>query len=177
MRPTDSPFWKGLMRTKDLFLRRVKFLVGNGMSTRFWEDTWLGDTPLAVQYPTLYNLAQHKEDYVGTILQTTLNIQFQRALVGERWNAWMHLVWRLIEVQLSDQPDSIQWKLTSNGRFTVKSFYMDLINSGPLSRSLHIWKVKIPLRIKIFMWFVHKQVIPLCIKIFLKWFAGSIIKT
>ena len=71
----------------------------------------------------------------------------------------MHLVRRLIEVQLSDQPDSIQWKLTTNGRFTVKSFYMDLINSGPLSRSVHIWKVKIPLRIKIFMWFVHKQVI------------------
>ena len=38
IRPTDSPFWKGLMRTKDLFFRRVKFLVGNGMSTRFWED-------------------------------------------------------------------------------------------------------------------------------------------
>ena len=103
---------------------------------------------------------QRKEDYVGTVLQTIpLNIQFRRVLVGERWTAWMHLVRRLIEVQLSDQPDSIQWKLTTNGRFTVKSFYMDLINSGPLSRSLHIWKVKIPLRIKIFMWFVHKQVI------------------
>uniref|UniRef100_A0A452XXD7 Reverse transcriptase zinc-binding domain-containing protein n=1 Tax=Aegilops tauschii subsp. strangulata TaxID=200361 RepID=A0A452XXD7_AEGTS len=40
-RPNDSPFWKGLMRTKDLFFRRVKFFVGNGMTTRFWEDTWL----------------------------------------------------------------------------------------------------------------------------------------
>ena len=56
IRLTDSPFWKGLMRTKDLFFRRVKFLVGNGMSTRFWEDTWLGETPLALQYPTLYNI-------------------------------------------------------------------------------------------------------------------------
>ena len=35
MRTTDSPFWKGLMRVKDLFFQRVKFLVGNGMSTRF----------------------------------------------------------------------------------------------------------------------------------------------
>uniref|UniRef100_A0A453K060 Reverse transcriptase zinc-binding domain-containing protein n=1 Tax=Aegilops tauschii subsp. strangulata TaxID=200361 RepID=A0A453K060_AEGTS len=64
-----------------------------------------------------------------------------------------------IDVQLSDQPDSIHWKLARNGIFTVKSFYMDFINSGPISRSLHIWKVKVPLRIKIFMWFVHKQVI------------------
>ena len=62
----------------------------------------------------------------------------------------MHLVRRLIDVQLSDQPDSTQWKLAKNGGFTVKSFYMDLINSGSISRSLHIWKIKVSLRIKTF---------------------------
>jgi hypothetical protein len=41
----------------------------------------------------------------------------------------------------------------------VKSMYLDLIDTGPLSRSLHFWKIKVPLRIKIFMWFVHKGVI------------------
>ena len=55
IRPTDSPFWKGLMRTKDMFFRMVKFLVGNGMSTRFWEDTWLGETSgLTISYPLQY---------------------------------------------------------------------------------------------------------------------------
>uniref|UniRef100_A0A453AJI4 Reverse transcriptase zinc-binding domain-containing protein n=1 Tax=Aegilops tauschii subsp. strangulata TaxID=200361 RepID=A0A453AJI4_AEGTS len=57
------------------------------------------------------------------------------------------------------QPDSLHWSLTTNGLFTVKSFYLDLINAGTVPRSIHIWKVKVPLRIKIFMWFVHKQVI------------------
>ena len=94
------------------FFRRVKFLVGNGMSIRFWEDTWLGETLLAVQYLTLYNIVQRKEDYVGTVFQMIpLNIQFRRALVGERWNAWMHLVRRLIDVQLSDHPDMTQCQL------------------------------------------------------------------
>uniref|UniRef100_A0A453SF10 Reverse transcriptase zinc-binding domain-containing protein n=1 Tax=Aegilops tauschii subsp. strangulata TaxID=200361 RepID=A0A453SF10_AEGTS len=64
-----------------------------------------------------------------------------------------------MEVQHSDQPDSFHWKLARNGVFTVKSMYVDLINYGPIPRSIHIWKVKVPLRIKIFMWFVHKQVI------------------
>ena len=36
-------------------------------------------------------------------------------------------------------------EIARNVVFTVKSFYMDLINSGPISRSLHIWKVKVPL--------------------------------
>ena len=79
--------------------------------------------------------------------------------MGERWTSWLHLVRRLMDVHLSDQPDSFRWKLTTNGVFTVKSMYLDLINSGPLPRSIHIWKIKVPLKIKIFMWFVHKRVI------------------
>ena len=56
VRPTDSPFWKGLMRVKSLFFNRTWFIVGNGTTTRFWENTWLGDTSLALQYPSLYNI-------------------------------------------------------------------------------------------------------------------------
>ena len=81
-----------------------------------------------------YNIVQRKEEYVGTVFQSNpLNNQFRRALVGERWTAWMHLVQRLVDVQLSDRPDSVQWKLAKNGGFTVKSFCMDLINSVPIS--------------------------------------------
>uniref|UniRef100_A0A453ESD3 Reverse transcriptase zinc-binding domain-containing protein n=1 Tax=Aegilops tauschii subsp. strangulata TaxID=200361 RepID=A0A453ESD3_AEGTS len=43
VRPNDSPFWKGLMRTKAAFFHRTKFTIGNSNSTRFWEDTWLGE--------------------------------------------------------------------------------------------------------------------------------------
>uniref|UniRef100_A0A453CXF0 Reverse transcriptase zinc-binding domain-containing protein n=1 Tax=Aegilops tauschii subsp. strangulata TaxID=200361 RepID=A0A453CXF0_AEGTS len=64
-----------------------------------------------------------------------------------------------MDVQLSDHEDTIHWKLVANGTFSVESMYLDLIDSGPLSRSLHIWKIKVPLRIKIFMWFVRKGVI------------------
>uniref|UniRef100_A0A453MGA0 Reverse transcriptase zinc-binding domain-containing protein n=1 Tax=Aegilops tauschii subsp. strangulata TaxID=200361 RepID=A0A453MGA0_AEGTS len=93
-------------------------------------------------------------DYVATSLNSApLNIQFRRSLVGEHWNAWLHMVHRLMDVQLSDHTDTIRSKLTTNGIFSVKSMYLDLIDSGPLPRSLHIWRIKVPLRIKIFMWF------------------------
>ena len=42
----NSPFWKGLMRVKEEFFTRGSFNVENGLNTRFWEDTWLGNTPL-----------------------------------------------------------------------------------------------------------------------------------
>jgi hypothetical protein len=40
-KPTDSPFWKGLMRVKNDFFNRGSFKVGDGTSVRFWEDIWL----------------------------------------------------------------------------------------------------------------------------------------
>ena len=44
--PTDSAFWKGIMRVKEEFFSRGSFFIGNGQNTRFWEDKWLGDAPL-----------------------------------------------------------------------------------------------------------------------------------
>jgi hypothetical protein len=35
VKPTDSPFWKGIMRVKDDFFRRGSFVVRDGMKTRF----------------------------------------------------------------------------------------------------------------------------------------------
>uniref|UniRef100_A0A453DV51 Uncharacterized protein n=1 Tax=Aegilops tauschii subsp. strangulata TaxID=200361 RepID=A0A453DV51_AEGTS len=76
---------------------------------------------------------------VATVFQSNpLNIQFRRALFGNRWEAWLHLVTRLMDVNLSQQPDQIRWKLTRNGIFSVKSMYLHIINSGPIPRSIHI---------------------------------------
>ena len=64
-----------------------------------------------------------------------------------------------MEVQLSHQPDGLRWKLTRSGVFTVKSMYIDIINSNSIPTSKFVWAVKVPLKIKVFMWFIHKQVI------------------
>ena len=43
---------------KKAFLARewaIRFLIlGIWVANRFWEDTWLGDTLLALQYPIIY---------------------------------------------------------------------------------------------------------------------------
>ena len=88
-----------------------------------------------------------------------LNIQFRRSLLGEHWDRWLHLVHRLMEVKLSDVADTLHWKLSMWEVFLVKSMYKYLINTGPIPRSIHIWKIKVPLKIKVFMWFLHKEVI------------------
>jgi hypothetical protein len=156
----DSPFWKGIMRVRDDFFSRGHFKLGNGQMVRFWEDTWLGDTPLAIQYPSLYCIVQRKNVLVADVLsRSPLNIAFRRSLVGNRWSVWLMLVGRLIQVQLNDQPDSFVWNLTQSGVFTVKSMYLEMINDGTKFLRKYIWKMKVPLKIKIFMWFLYKRVL------------------
>ena len=159
-KPTDSQFWKGLMSVKDDFFKRGSFKVGNGSNISFWEDVWLGDTSLSRQYPSMFNIARRKDLSVASVFSLpTLSIDFRRSLTGNRWERWLDLVERLFNVGLTDQPDVFVWKLTDSGRFTVKSMYADFMNGHTAFLRKYIWKMKVPLKIKIFMWFVYKKVI------------------
>ena len=159
-KPTDSPFWKGLMKVKDEFFNRGSFIIGDGTKTRFWNDIWLGDTSLSAQYPSLYNIVQRKDVTVASVLaQTPLSISFRRTLSGNKWIEWLHLCQHLMDVHLTNEPDRFVWKLSSSGVFSVKTMYEDLMNILPRFNRKYLWKLKIPLKIKIFMWFLHKKVL------------------
>jgi hypothetical protein len=149
VKPTDSPFWKGLMKVKSDFFSRGLFKVGDGGSVRFWEDIWLGDVPLSQQYPSLYNIVHHRDVLVSTVLsQTPLNITFRRGLNDQKYDEWLHLCQRLININLTDEPDKFVWKLTDSGLFTVKSMYLDYMNGHTRFLRKYLWKLKIPLKIK-----------------------------
>ena len=131
------------MRVKNGFFSRGYFDVGDGTKTRFWEDTWLGTTSLAHQYPSLYNIVNHKNVTVAHVLaHNPLNIGFRRVLSGNKWTAWLHLCQRLMMVHLSEGPDRFVLKLTTNGLFSVKSMYEDLMNDHTPYLRKYLWKLK-----------------------------------
>jgi hypothetical protein len=53
------------MSVKDDFLNMGRFQLQDGKEIRFWEDTWLGDTTLKVQYPNLFNIVRQKSAIVA----------------------------------------------------------------------------------------------------------------
>jgi hypothetical protein len=58
-------------------------------------------------------------------------------------------------VQLNDEEDIFSWNLTTLGSFTIRLFYHDLLNGHTIFLKKYLWKIKVPLKIKIFVWFVH----------------------
>ena len=140
------------MKAKKFFFQFGTFSVRDGSQVRFWEDTWLGATPLMVQYPSLYRIARHKLVTIKQVLgQENPDISFRRDLIGPRLVAWNELLNRLEVIQLSDEPDIFRWKLHQNGKFIVESMYDAMVHCDVPVDNRKLWKPKIPLRVKIFL--------------------------
>ena len=62
-------------------------------------------------------------------------------------------------IQLLGEPDKFRWNLHQNGKFTVKSMYDAMVHSDVPVDNRKLWKLKMPLRVKIFLWFLNRGVI------------------
>jgi hypothetical protein len=94
------------MGVKDDFFQRGSLVVGDGTWTWFWEDAWLGDTPLAYQFPALYIVRTKDVSVAGVFSQVHLNMRINRLLIRKKWFAWVYLVSGLMNVHLNNEPES-----------------------------------------------------------------------
>jgi hypothetical protein len=88
-----------------------------------------------------------------------LNISFRRALVDNNIREWLGLVAQISQVQFKEGSDFFKWNLTKSGLFIIQSLYHHLIDKHPPFQHRKIWKMRIPLKIKIFLWFLQKWVV------------------
>jgi hypothetical protein len=64
-----------------------------------------------------------------------------------------------MRLQLTEEPNILKWNLTPPSVFSVKSMYVDYMNVHIVFLKKYLWKIKIPLKIMIFMWFLHIKVV------------------
>ena len=79
-----------------------------------------------------------------------LNIAFRRSLIGVNLHAWHDVVAMVVNVQLTNQRDHFVWGLHQNGLFSVKSMYRALLIAEVVPYNTFIWKLKLPLKVKVF---------------------------
>ena len=72
---------------------------------------------------------------------------------------WRKLVAQVSHVGLVEGSDFFKWNLTTSGLYSVRSLYLHLIDTHPPFHHKKLWKLKIPLKIKIFLWFLQKGVV------------------
>ncbi|EEE51773.1 hypothetical protein OsJ_33218 [Oryza sativa Japonica Group] len=149
-----------LMKVKRDFLRFGSFIIKDGSQIRFWEDKWLGNSTLKEQYPYLYNIVRHKHATVAQVFENNPpSFSWRRDLIGSKLAAWNNLLPRITGFHLTQEQDEFHWNLTSNGEFSVKSHYLALIHSNVPNINNCLWKLKIPLKVKIFLWYLRRGMV------------------
>lgn len=88
-----------------------------------------------------------------------LNVSFRRSLVGNNLRAWQQIVASVMHIQLTEQRDTFTWSLQQHERFSVRSMYTTYVVPNVVQHNHVIWKLKVPLKIKIFMWYLLKGVV------------------
>jgi hypothetical protein len=72
-RHNDSQFWKKLLSLREVFFKYCKMVVGNGCRTSFWKNFWIGDGPLDVKFPILFDLAMDKDITINKVLSSNFD--------------------------------------------------------------------------------------------------------
>ena len=160
-RAWGSPFWNDLQSVKPAFAMGANFSIGNGRSTRFWTDRWLGAQPLWIEFRDLYELAFDPSITVAAALAASPPvIYFKRELNGLEQSNLLALMHLINPITLADEPDTVSWALTSSGKFMVNSLYRRLCRGMAQQALAGLWKAQLPLKIKLFMWQLFRDKLP-----------------
>ncbi|XP_071708378.1 uncharacterized protein [Rutidosis leptorrhynchoides] len=157
---------------RDSFIRKI----GDGSSTKFWDDTWLMDTPLKVKYSRLFHLEQEKSVAVKDRVEwgdqgCIINWKWERNPSGRVQDEMADLINRLVAYTKSNkQQDSWHWKLSSNGLFNTKVLSNFLEESTLDLITLQVQEETIrnrfvPLKVEVFMWRLLRRRLPVHVEL------------
>ncbi|KAL0010663.1 hypothetical protein SO802_005771 [Lithocarpus litseifolius] len=144
----------------EVFHKNVQYKVGVGDKVKFWKDRWCGDLPLKLAF-VLYKFAANKEAFVKScfICQGVGDRRIWDVCFNRGPNDWeADVVDEFLSLLASNLPlgtdrDSLKWKLTKNGDFTIRSYYHKLYGSSSVVFPCKgIWKVKASRHVSFFVW-------------------------
>lgn len=134
-------------------------VIGNGKRSNFWGDAWCGRRPLKDDFPRLFEISNDVGCCVAELKARHWNLSFRRWLDEQIQYDLNRLKSRLLGVGLNDEEDRPIWKWSKSGKYIVKSMYDMLTSFGPTRSFNHLWKAKIPLKIRILLWLIWHNAI------------------
>jgi hypothetical protein len=80
-----------------------RWKIGNGEKVKFWEDNWLGNSSLSIQYWDIYILVNEKTQSVFNLWDgTNLKCTFRRCVDDRLMNPWLEVVQLASTISFSD---------------------------------------------------------------------------
>ncbi|XP_039144849.1 uncharacterized protein LOC120282161 [Dioscorea cayenensis subsp. rotundata] len=143
-----SVFWNGILKILPAFWKNICSLVKGGSTTLFWLDNWVEGRAPADIWPHLFLSSRDKEGTVRDLFNGGLTLPFGNfSREGSQITS--------LCLQNCAIKDDRSWGLSSNGVFSVRSFYHFLNDGGLRCRwTPSILKGCCPRKINLFNWLV-----------------------
>jgi mannosylglycoprotein endo-beta-mannosidase len=158
-KPRNSSAWNDLLKVKQLYVKGRIMILGNGKRIDFWEDAWCGMVALKDKFRGLYDICSDQKVSVEEMAQRGWRLTFRRWLNESQQTQLRQLRDMLFTCALSNEKDRVKWVWEKSGAFSVKSMYNHLFRSERNDPKKALWKAKIPMKVKIFMWLVDANAI------------------
>ncbi|XP_057456943.1 uncharacterized protein LOC130747902 [Lotus japonicus] len=135
--------------------------IGDGNSTRFWIDPWIGGKPLSCQFPRVFAICTNKTAYIADVGLFVRNkwvwdIPFRRNFLG--WELGIHSEFmNMINsiIPAANSKDHLIWCGSGNGYFTVRGLCQwvddNVQDEAEFAVPEHIAKL-IPPKVKLLYW-------------------------
>nr|GEV71650.1 RNA-directed DNA polymerase, eukaryota, reverse transcriptase zinc-binding domain protein [Tanacetum cinerariifolium] len=152
-----------LIRKRIDLLSFVRKKVGDGESSLFWDDTWLGEATLKMQYLRLYALELYKDISVADKMRhPNLYVSFRhQPKGGAEQEQFRDLSSRITDVILPQIKDRLVWSLDGSDEFSVKSVQNFIDDSIlPKCDALTRWVKLVPIKLNILAWRIRLDRLP-----------------
>ena len=158
-----SQFWKGVKKIRSKFKWGATFKFVNGRNILFWEDVWVGNIPLRLEFPKLYEWCYNKKCLVSDCwMDGEWQIDFCRPFGQEEIQQWEALLQQIEKEKISSTGDQVKWAFERRGGiYTTQSMYRFLSCRGVTNKRMKLlWGSKLPMKIKVFMWLTFQDRLP-----------------
>jgi hypothetical protein len=85
------------------------------------------------------------------------NVSFRRILIGDKLNRWHQHLNEALQNSLGNYKDRFKWSLHHKGNYSVNYMYKALMLAQALPLTDNVWKIKVPLKRKVFMWYLINE--------------------
>lgn len=103
-----------IARHRNCFLKFISFKVNNGRKIKFREDRWLGECPLATQFPDLFRMSDKKDKTVAECWSeehADWNLGLRRGLRDHEMPSWIQLAEMLASFRFGNGEDKNEWAI------------------------------------------------------------------
>lgn len=161
---SSSHGWRSLLAGRDLLVRHLGKVIGNGNSTKVWSESWLSTSS---HLPICGPPKEIDRDLVVADLLVRDSVQWNRQKIESILPSVAHLIYQIFPSSLNAE-DRFCWQRTKSGIYSVRSGYYAMIDESPPAVIHHafnwhknVWSVKTTPKINLFLWRLVQGALPL----------------